>query len=401
MGGEDPQQPLRGIRVLDVATLMAAPWAAAYLSEFGADVIKIEQPGIGDHQRRWGSRKRGQPLMWKSLARNKRSLTLDLRRPRGAEIFRGLVRTADVLIENFRPGTLERWGLAPDSLLELNPRLVVLRVTGFGQTGPYSARPGFGTLAEAFSGFSHLVGEEDGPPTLPNLPLADGLAGVTGAYAVMVALYGRDRPGGCGQVIDLSLYEPLLRLLEASTLDWDQLGMAGMRTGNRSAHVAPRNAYRCADGSWVALSASAQSIFERLARAIGRPELVTDPRYVDNEARVRHADELDAEVASWMARHPRAEVLRVMEEAEVAVGTVSDVPALFSDPHLEARQSLVSVEDPVLGPMRLVNVVPRFSRTPGRVRSTGPELGEHTDEVLRELGIGDEEIAGLREEKVV
>lgn len=393
--------PLEGIRVLDIATLMAAPWAASYLGEFGADVIKIEKPGTGDHQRSWGTKKHGQPLMWKSLSRNKRSVTLDLRRPRGAEIFKDLVRTADVLIENFRPGTLERWGLGPDILLEINPRLVILRVTGWGQTGPYSGRPGFGTLAEAFSGFSHMVGEPDGPPTLPNLPLADGLGGVSGAFAVMVALFGRDHNSGRGQVIDLSLFEPLVRLLEAFTLDYDQLGLAGVRSGNRSVHVAPRNAYRCSDGKWVALSASAQSIYERLAEAMGRPDLITDPKFKSNDDRIEHADELDAEVAAWFEAHTRDEVLRVMEEGAVAVGVVNEIPDLFNDPHYAARKTLVEVEDPDLGCIRLVAPVPRFSLTPGRVRSTGPTLGAHTEEVLREMGIDPAELGRLRQEGVV
>ena len=399
--GAASKLPLDGVRVVDAATLMAAPWAASYLGEFGADVIKVEQPGIGDHQRRWGSKRDGIPLMWKSLSRNKRSLTLDLRKPRGAEIFRSLIGTADVLIENFRPGTLERWGLGPDQLLALNPRLVILRVTGYGQTGPYSAQPGFGTLAEGFSGFSHVVGEADGPPTLANLPLGDGVAGITGAYAVMVGLFGRANNGGRGQVIDLSLYEPLFRLLEPAMIDFDQLGIAQGRIGNRSAHVAPRNTYRCSDGQWVSLSGSTQRIWERLCLAMGRPELATDPRFGSNEARIEHVEALDAEIGAWMADHPRDEVIRVMNEAEVAVGPIFDIPTIFKDPHFAARQDLVEVDDPDFGSMRLANVVPRFSETPGRVSTTGPAMGAHTDELLGELGIDAIEIASLRAEGVV
>jgi crotonobetainyl-CoA:carnitine CoA-transferase CaiB-like acyl-CoA transferase len=398
---ETARPPLDGIRVIDAATLMAAPWSASYLGEFGADVIKIEQPVIGDHQRRWGTKRNGIPLMWKSLSRNKRSITLDLRKPKGADIFRRLVATADVLIENFRPGTLERWGLGPDELLALNPGLVILRVTGYGQTGPYSAQPGFGTLAEGFSGFSHVVGEADGPPTLAGLPLGDGVAGITGAYAIMVALFGRANNDGRGQVIDLSLYEPLFRLLEPALLDYDQLGVASNRIGNRSSHVAPRNAYRCADGQWVSLSASTPTIWERLCAAMGRPELAIDPRFAGNDLRIANVEALDAEIGAWMGAHPRPDVIRWMNAAEVAVGPIFDIPTIFADPHYAAREDLVEVEDADFGTMRLANVVPRLSATPGRIKSTGPSIGAHTGEVLGELGLGAGEIASLREEGVL
>ena len=401
MSEVEPSLPLDGVRVIDAATLMAAPWAASYLGEFGADVIKIEQPGIGDHQRRWGSKRDGIPLMWKSLSRNKRSLTLDLRKPRGADVFRSLIATADVLIENFRPGTLERWGLGPEVLLALNPRLVILRVTGYGQTGPYSAQPGFGTVAEGFSGFAHVVGQADGPPTLANLPLGDGIAGITGAYAIMVALYGRANNGGRGQVIDLSLYEPLFRLLEPALIDYDQLGIASGRIGNRSTHVAPRNTYRCGDGQWVSLSGSTPTIWERLCAALGRPELAADPRFASNEVRIENVEALDNEIGAWMGAHPRDEVIRVMNQAQVAVGPIFDIPTIFNDPHFAAREDLVEVADPDFGSMRLANVVPRFSDTPGRVRTTGPALGAHTDEVLGELGLSSGDIASLRDEQVI
>ncbi|HAF20104.1 MAG TPA: CoA transferase [Chloroflexi bacterium] len=385
-------QVLSGKRVVDIATLAAGPWIACYLGEFGADVIKVEQPGIGDHQRRWGSKKDGEPIFWKSIARNKRSITLDLRKPRGAAVLRRLLATADVLVENFRPGTLERWGLAPESLRKVNPGLIIVRVTGFGQTGPYRERPGFGTLAEAMSGFSHMTGAADGPPTLPGLPLADGVAGLTGAFAVMLALYHRDAGGGEGQVIDISLYEPLLRLMEPSLLDWDQLHHNLTRTGNSIPHVAPRNAYVCADGQWVALSASAQSIFERLAQAIGRPELLDDVRFATNDVRVANTEALDEIIAGWMVEHTRPEVLSLMEEAEVALAPIYDLPSVYADPHFRARQSFVEVHDPVLGPMHLVDVAPKLSATPGRVRHTGPALGQHNAEVLAELGLTPEEV---------
>ncbi len=393
--------PLAGVRVLDIATMAAAPWSATYLAEFGADVIKVEMPGSGDHQRQWGTPKNGVALFWKSMARNKRSVTLNLGVPQGAALFKRLVAEADVVIENFRPGTLERWGLGYDTLKEINPRLILLRVTGFGQSGPYASRPGFGTLAESLTGFAHLTGHPGGPPTLPNGPLADGLAGVTGAFAVMVALYYRDARGGVGQQIDLSLCEPLLRLLEPALLDYDQLGIARGRVGNRSDHVAPRNTYLCGDGRWVSISASAQSIFERLMDAIGRPELRTDPRFAVNSARVVHVDELDEIIGAWMRRHTRDDVLAQLEAAQVAAAPVYDIPDIFADPHFAARESLTRVDDPDLESIQMVNVVARLSETPGRVRWTGPALGEHNQEVYGELGMSDRELEQLRDEGVI
>ena len=393
--------PLDGVRVLDIATMAAAPWSATYLAEFGADVIKVEMPGTGDHQRRWGTPKNGVGLFWKSMGRNKRSVTLNLGKPEGAEIFKRLVTEVDVVIENFRPGTLERWGIGYDTLKAINPRLILLRVTGFGQNGPYSSRPGFGTLAESLTGFAHLTGHPSGPPTLPNGPLADGVAGVTGAFAVMVALYYRDARGGVGQAIDLSLCEPLLRLLEPALLDYDQLGISRGRVGNRSDHVAPRNTYQCGDGRWVSMSASAQSIFERLMVAIGQPELRTDPRFAVNSARVAHVDELDEIIGAWMRRHARSEVLALLEAAEVAAAPVYDIPDIFADPHFQARESMIGVEDADLGRIQLVNVVPRFSETPGRVRTTGPALGEHNADVYGTLGISAEELEVLHQKGVI
>lgn len=381
------EQVLAGRRVVDIATLIAGPGIAQRLGDFGADVIKIEQPGVGDHQRNWGSQKNGSSIYWASISRNKRSVVLDLRRPPGVAALKRLLSRADVLVENFRPGTLERWGLGPEVLHALNPGLVIARVTGYGQDGPYSARPGFGTIAEAMSGFSHMTGPADGPPTLPSMPLADGVAALTGAFAVMLALYHRDVNGGPGQVIDISLAESLLPLMEPTLLDWDQLGLDLRRTGNTLTHVAPRTAYECGDGQWIALSASAQSIFERLAEAIGRPELVKDPRFSTNAARVNNIELIDKIVGGWMATYPREEVLRRMEEAQVAVGPVYDLPGVYADSHFQARGSFVTVDDPVMGPMRLVAVTPRLSLTPGRILHTGPALGQHDAEVFAELGI--------------
>ena len=380
--------------------MMAAPAAAAYLAEFGADVIKVEKPGEGDPQRRWGTRKAGESVYWKSISRNKRSLTLDLRTPRGAEILRLLVGRTDVVIANFRPGTLDAWGIGYEWMAAANPGVILLEISGFGQAGPLARRPGFGTLAEARSGFAHLTGQPDGPPTLPNMGLADGVAGIMGAFAVMLALRARERGDGLGQRIDLSLCDSVLRLIEPSLLDWSQLGIAGQRTGSRSVHVAPRNVYRCRDGNWVALSASTPSIARRVFAAIGRPELADDPRFADNASRLENVEELDAVIGEWIGRHPASEVIEIMERAEAAVGPVQDIPQIHQDPSFRERPSFVEVEDPHFGQMQLVDVVPKLSRTPGRVSSTGPALGQHTKEILEELGLLKEH-PGLEAEGVV
>jgi len=393
--------PLGGVTVIDAATIFAGPLAATLLGDFGADVIKVEHPQRGDSARQLGQRKDGVPLWWKQLSRNKRCITLHLGHPEGQALMRRLVRQADVLIENYRPGTMERWGLGWDVLSELSPGLVMLRVTGFGQTGPYQDRPGFGTLAEAISGFAHITGEATGPPLLPSLGLADGIAALTGAFAALVALRHRDRTGR-GQYVDLSLYEPLFSILGPQVVEYDQLGTVQQRMGNRVPYTVPRGAYRTADGRWVALSASAQSIAERVFRAIGRPELNDDPRFQTMAARVQHADLVDAYLNEWMAQHTRAEVIRIFNEHEAAIAPIYDTADIFADPHYAARANIVPVEDPDLGEIRLQNVFPRLSETPGRIRWPGPALGQHNREIyVDRLGLTDADLARLREAGVI
>ncbi len=393
---------LDGLKVLDVATLAAGPWVATFLAEFGADVIKVEQPDGGDGMRRFGPHRNGSAFMWRSVSRNKKCVTLNLRVPEGQALLRRLGTDADVLIENFRPGTLDRWGLGYRQLREVNPGLVVLHVTGFGQSGPYSPRPGFGTLAEAMSGFAHVTGEPDGPPTLPPLALADGIAAAFGTYAVMIALYHRDHHGGEGQEIDLALYDGLMRFMEPMLLEYGQLGTVRGRTGNRISDAAPRNTYRTADGYWVAMSGSAQSIAERILAAVERPELIHDPRFKDNASRVQHADALDAVIGGWIGRHTLAEVLKRFEESEAALGPVYDAAQIFADPHFRARASLVRVSDPVAGALTVVNVVPRLSLTPGTIAWLGPALGQHNEEIYcRRLGLTPAELEALRARGVI
>ncbi|MGE0854368.1 MAG: CaiB/BaiF CoA transferase family protein [Hyphomicrobiaceae bacterium] len=392
--------PLEGLRVIDAASLFAGPVIASLLGDFGADVIKVEHP-TGDALRKTGYMKDGVPLWWKVVGRNKRCITLDLKQ--GGDIFKRLVAGADVLVENFRPGTLEKWGLGWDVLSALNPRLVMVRVTGFGQTGPYRKKPGFGTLAEAMSGFAHITGMPDGPPTLPPFGLADGIAAHYGTFAVMFALYERDaKRSGKGQFIDLSLYEPIFALLGYQPTLFDQLGIIQNRTGNRSINNAPRNSYRTKEGRWVALSASAPSIVERVLTLTGGANVAADPRFRTARGRVEHVEEIDAIVGGWIARHTLQEVLQAFEEYEGAIAPVYDIGQIFADPQFIARHDIVEVPDEELGRVKLQNAFPFMSRTPGEVRHAGPRLGAHNDEILGgDLGLDEAEIAELRRKGII
>ncbi|MBD0842632.1 CaiB/BaiF CoA transferase family protein [Streptomyces sp. TRM68416] len=392
--------PLSGLRVLDCATLFAGPLAATLLGDFGAEVIKIEHPTRPDPSRGHGPSKDGIGLWWKHLGRNKRTITLDLSTPGGRATLLRLAATADVVIENFRPGTLEKWDLGWPELSAVNPRLVLTRVTGFGQFGPSAHRPGFGTLAEAMSGFAALTGEPDAPPTLPPFGLADSVAGLATGYAVLTALAARERTGR-GQVVDLSLIEPMLSLLGPQPTWYDQLGYVQRRTGNRSANNAPRNLYRTADGSWVAVSTSAQSVAERVMRLVGRPDLIDEPWFATGADRARHADVLDEAVGGWIAERPRDEVLAAFEKAEAAIAPVQDVREVMTDPQYRALDTITTVDDPDLGPLRMQNVLFRLSATPGAIRWAGRPHGADTDEVLTELGLTPAELTALRAEGAV
>ncbi|MEU3652587.1 CoA transferase [Streptomyces sp. NPDC032161] len=394
------QPPLTGLRVVDLATLFAGPLAATMLGDFGAEVIKVEHPRRPDPSRGHGLSKNGVGLWWKILGRNKRNLTLDLSAPAGRDLLLRLAAGADVIIENFRPGTLERWGLGPAELRAANPRLVLTRVTGFGQFGPYAHRPGFGTLAEAMSGFAAITGEPDSPPTLPPFGLADSIAALATAYAVMTALAGRDRTGE-GQVVDMAIIEPILTVLGPQPLWYDQLGHVQPRTGNRSRNNAPRNTYRTSDGQWVAVSTSAQSVAERVMRLVGRPELIDEPWFGSGTTRAEHADELDEAVGAWISRHTRAEALRAFEKAEAAIAPVYDIRDVMEDPQYRALGSIAEVDDPELGPLRMQNVLFRLSGTPGAIRWAGRPHGADTDEILTGLGLSAPEIAALRAEHVL
>jgi crotonobetainyl-CoA:carnitine CoA-transferase CaiB-like acyl-CoA transferase len=393
-------KPLEGIRVVEAATLFAAPLAGMLLGDFGADVVKLEHPIRPDPARGHGPAKEGVGLWFKTLARNKRLATLDLSKPAGRDVFLRLAERSDVVIENFRPGTLERWGLGWDELSGVNPHLVLARVSGFGQRGPYANRPGFGTLAEAMSGFASLNGEPDRPPLLPPLALADGVAALASAFAIMAALRARELTGN-GQVVDTNLVEPLTMLLGPQVTAYDLLGELQPRTGNRSSHNAPRNVYRTADDRWVAVSASATSIAERVVRLVGRPDLAEQQWFSTGTGRVAHVDEIDGAVAAWIGARPRGEVLAAFEAAEAAIAPVYDARDLIADPHLQATGAFVTVDDPELGRVMMSNVISRLSDTPGSVECTGASHGADTAEVLGEVGIGPEELERLRREGIV
>lgn len=393
------RQALEGIKVIDLATLFAGPLAATMLGDFGADVIKVEHPR-GDPSRSHGYSKDGVGLWWKMLGRNKRAVTLYLGSEEGQEVFRRLIEDADVVIENFRPGTLEKWGLGYDVLSEINPGLVLARVTGFGQFGPYSKRPGFGTLAESMSGFAHITGQPDGPPTLPPFGLADGIAALATACSVLMALRARDAAGR-GQVVDLAIIEPILTVLGPQPTTYDQLGIIQERSGNRSVNNAPRNTYETKDGKWVAVSTSAQSIAERVVKLVGRPEFIDEPWFQRGSERAKHAEELDGAVGAWISERDQDEVVAAFDEAGAAVAPIYNVADIMEDPQYRALESIIQIDDPELGPIKMQNVLFRLSETPGKIRATGPRLGQHNAEVFGELGMNEEHIRDLSEKGVV
>jgi succinyl-CoA---D-citramalate CoA-transferase len=398
--------PLKGVRVIDAGTMVAAPFSAVLLADFGADVIKIEHPRKGDGERKLepikGEGPEGVPLWWKVGARNKRCITLDLSKPAGAQVFRDLVATADIVAENYRPGTFEGWGLGYEELKSVNPNIILLRISGFGQSGPYRRRAGFGRIAEAMGGLTNLIGERDGPPMTPGVPLGDVVAGLTGAWATMLALYHRDACGGHGQVIDLALYESIFRLLEFDAIQYDQLGSVHTRDGNELSYVAPSSMFRTTDGYWITLAASNQDIFEDLCRAMGREDLLADPRFTDNPTRVKHRTYVNGIVGEWIAERTRDEVAQAFDPPGVPYSSIFDMRDVFENQQYLSREMLVRVPDDELGDAVVPNVVPKLSETPGSVKHLGPRLGQHNDEIyIGELGYSEERMRQLRTDGVV
>jgi crotonobetainyl-CoA:carnitine CoA-transferase CaiB-like acyl-CoA transferase len=396
------QGPLTNLRVIDAGTMIAGPLAATQLADFGADVIKVELPGTGDSMRHWTPMKEGHSLWWKVIARNKRLVTLTLSKPRGQELFRELVRSADIVIENYRPGTFERWGLSYQELAAINPRLILVRVSGFGQTGPYARRGGYGTIAEAFSGIPSFTGFPDKPPTLPGFPMADSVASTFAAMSAMFGIYNRDHGSGGGQEIDVSLYEPLFRLVEAQVIGFDQLGIVKGRQGNRLAEDSPRNTYQSRDGRWIGISASSQRTFERLAIALDMPELIADARFADNAARCANDVALDVMIADWFRQRDSGEIMLLFEKADVVAGPVLDISDIVKDPHYLARENIISVPDDDFGSVRMQGVVPKFGQTPGSVRHAGGCIGADNRSIfIEELGLSEADFAALQADGVI
>ncbi|KVO25981.1 CaiB/BaiF CoA transferase family protein [Burkholderia ubonensis] len=380
-------RPLDGIRVLELGQLIAGPFAGRMLAEFGADVIKVEPPGTGDPLRKWRMLHDGTSVWWAAQSRNKTSLTLDLRTPEGQDVIRRLVADADVLIENFRPGTLEGWGLGWDALSAINPGLIMLRVSGYGQTGPYRDRPGFGVIAEAMGGLRHLTGEPGRTPVRVGVSLGDSLSGLHGLIGVLLALRHREQQGGNGQVVDVALYESVFNLMESLLPEYAVFGAVREAAGSSLPGVAPTNAYRCRDGRYALIAGNGDSIFRRLMALVGRPDLGDDPALAHNDGRVAQVERIDAAIGAWTALQDRDDVLAALNEARIPAGRIYDVADIAADPHYHARGMIVDDTLPDGTPVRVPGIVPKLGATPGRITRSAPTLGEGTDAVLDSLGI--------------
>lgn len=403
MSAKEETSALSGLRVLDLATFVAGPFCAAQLGEFGAEIIKIELPEFGDPLRRFGtSTSKGASLCWLSEARNKKSVTIDLRKPEGANLLCKLVEKSDVLIENFQPGTLESWNLGWETLRKLNPKLVLVRISGYGQTGPYKHRPGFGRIGNAFGGLSFLAGEPDGKPLTPgSATLPDYLAGIFAAFGAMVALE-HCRKSGRGQIVDIGLYEPIFRVLDELAPAYQQTGYIRGRQGSGTLNAAPHNHYPTSDGKWIAIACTSDKIFERLAQAMGKPDLASIQHWGVLANRLKHRDQVDAEVSQWTVQHTLDAVIEICEQYQVPCSAVLSIDDIFSNPQYRARENIMYAHDNVLGHLAIPSPVPRLTETPGKVTSLGPELGAHQYDILHGmLGLSQDDIQSLADKKVI
>lgn len=399
---DSAQGPLYGIRVIELGQLIAGPFCGQLLADFGAEVIKIEAPGVGDPMRTWGREKvQGKTLWWSLIGRNKKSVTCDLRTPEGQDIIKKLVKNADVLIENFRPGTLERWNLDWDTLKAINPNLVLVRVSGYGQTGPYASRAGFGSIGEAMGGLRYVCGDPSTPPSRMGISIGDTLAAMHAALGAVMALFARSRIKS-GQVVDSAIYEAVLNFMESTVIEYDQTGYIRERSGAILPKIAPSNVYPTADGLNIVIGANQDSVFKRLCTAMARPELAEDPRYINHEARGEYQQQLDDLIADWTRNITAADLLALMEKHGVPAGGIYRAPEMLADPHFQAREAIVRVPHPDFGDVAMQNVAPRLSATPGAIKHCGPELGEHTDSVLTTLlGMSQEQINTLKTNGII
>ena len=396
------KRPLEGLRILEMGQLLAGPFASVLLAWFGAETIKVEPPGQGDPIRTWRSQYKGTALWWYILGRNKKSITLNLRSSEGQDIVRRLVEKVDVVIENFKPGTMEKWGLGYEDLKMVNPRIIMARISGWGQDGPYSGKPGFASVAEAVGGFRFVTGFPDSPPVRPNLSLGDTLAGLHAALGILVAVYYRDLAGGTGQVIDVALYESVFNIMEGVVPDFDKLGVLRGRDGNRLAGIVPTGTWQCCDGKYVVIGGNNDSIFRRFMNAIGRTDLAGDPRLEHNSGRAENADLIDQAIAAWTGKHSLEEVMEILENAQVPVGPIYSVADMINDPHFNARELFETHALPDGSPIKIPAITPKLSATPGRTEWIGPRLGAHNEEVLGNLlGLNREELRKLAESGVI
>ncbi|HEX7910840.1 MAG TPA: CoA transferase [Paraburkholderia sp.] len=395
------KRPLEGIRVLEMGQLIAGPFAGKMLAEFGADVIKIEPPGTGDPLRKWRLLHQDTSVWWEVQSRNKKSVTLDLRSTEGQEIARRLIAQSDVLIENFRPGTLENWGLGWDELREINPGLVMLRVSGYGQSGPYRDRPGFGVVAEAMGGLRHLTGEPGRTPVRTGISLGDSLSALHGVIGILLALRHREQQGGQGQVVDVALYESVFNMMESLLPEYAVFGAVRQPAGSSLPGIAPTNAYKCRDGKYALIAGNGDSIFRRLMELIGRPDLGSDPALAQNDGRVKQVERIDTAIGEWTARHSLDDVLAALNEAKIPAGRIYDIADIAADPHYKAREMILDAALPDGTPVQVPGIVPKLGGTPGAIAHCAPALGEHTDEVLAELGIDAQTRAAWRSRNVI
>lgn len=394
--------PLAGVKVLDVSTMIAAPFGTALLGDFGAEVTKVEIPGRGDTSRSVGPFKGNEPLRWPGLSRNKKSLTLDLHKAAGVEIMKKLAATHDILVENFRPGTLEKWGVGYDVLKEINPNLIMIRVSGYGQTGPFREKAGFGTPATAFSGYTYLQGFTDRHPVSPPFSLTDYICGIYVAFAAVTAIYHRDtNEAGTGQMIDVALYESVFRMMEFLVAEYDQLGKIRERSPGLAGHSSPSGTFKTKDDHWVVLVTSTDTTFNRLAAAMDRTDLLSDTRYHTNACRLENNDSMNQIVAEWIGKHPREVLLKKLDDHGVPISPVLSIADIFENEHYQARENIVEVKHPRLGKIKVPGIVPKFEKTPGSIRSVAPDLGENNEEILQSLGYSHEEIKALKQNEVI